>query len=77
MEISRCLFFYAKTYVYFLSRLNFSTAFSSNAVSICKSVQLDNVTRVEVSTRYLIHSIKPLDKKTENEVNSYLCRTKF
>ncbi|XP_001605732.2 phosphoribosylformylglycinamidine synthase [Nasonia vitripennis] len=49
-------------------RLNFSTAFSSNAVSICKSVQLDNVTRVEVSTRYLIHSTKPLDKKTENEV---------
>ncbi|XP_015603817.1 phosphoribosylformylglycinamidine synthase [Cephus cinctus] len=35
-------------------RLNFSTAFSSNAVSICKSVELGKVKRVEVSTRYLI-----------------------
>jgi len=39
--------------VYF--RLNFSTAFSSNAVSICISIGLTKVTRLEVSTRYLIH----------------------
>ncbi|CAG2063549.1 unnamed protein product, partial [Timema podura] len=36
-------------------RLNFSTAFSSNAVSICSSVGLHQVRRLEVSTRYLIH----------------------
>ncbi|KAJ1521156.1 hypothetical protein ONE63_002851 [Megalurothrips usitatus] len=35
-------------------RLNFSTAFSSNAVSICQKVGLIGVTRVEVSVRYLI-----------------------
>ncbi|XP_014278161.1 phosphoribosylformylglycinamidine synthase isoform X1 [Halyomorpha halys] len=36
-------------------RLNFSTAFSSNAVSICHSMGLKNVTRLEVSIRYLVH----------------------
>jgi len=36
-------------------RLNFSTAFSSNAVSICVSIGLTKITRLEVSTRYLIH----------------------
>ena len=40
-----CLLFY---------RLNFSTAFSTNAVSICHSVGLSSVTRVEMSRRYLI-----------------------
>ena len=35
-------------------RLNFSTAFSTNAVSICHSVGLSSVTRVEVSCRYLV-----------------------
>lgn len=35
-------------------RLNFSTAFSSNAVSICNSVGLTGVARLEVSTRYLV-----------------------
>lgn len=35
-------------------RLNFSTAFSSNAVSICQKVGLTNVSRVEVSVRYLV-----------------------
>ncbi|XP_012269939.2 phosphoribosylformylglycinamidine synthase [Athalia rosae] len=42
-------------------RLNFSTAFSSNAVSICKSVQLDCVKRLEVSTRYLIKYKSTID----------------
>ncbi|KAJ9594364.1 hypothetical protein L9F63_014206 [Diploptera punctata] len=36
-------------------RLNFSTAFSSNAVSICNSIGLEKVVRLEVSTHYLIH----------------------
>ena len=34
--------------------MNFSTPFSTNAVSICKSAGLDCVTRVEYSLRYLI-----------------------
>jgi phosphoribosylformylglycinamidine synthase len=37
-----------------LSRLNFSTAFSTNAVSIFNALGLKKVTRVEASTRYLI-----------------------
>ncbi|KAM9849326.1 phosphoribosylformylglycinamidine synthase [Aulostomus maculatus] len=35
-------------------RLNFSTAWSTNAVSICQSAGLANVTRVELSRRFLI-----------------------
>lgn len=35
-------------------RLNFSTAFSTNAVSICQSIGLSKVERVEQSRRYLI-----------------------
>lgn len=35
-------------------RLNFSTPFSTNAVSICQSVGLTAVKRVERSVRYLI-----------------------
>ena len=35
-----------------LSRLNFSTPFSTNAVSICKSIGLPQITRIEVSVRY-------------------------
>ncbi|KAK7096705.1 phosphoribosylformylglycinamidine synthase-like [Littorina saxatilis] len=35
-------------------RLNFSTAFSTNCTSICRSVGLARVQRVEYSTRYLI-----------------------
>uniref|UniRef100_A0A8B9HZA3 Phosphoribosylformylglycinamidine synthase n=1 Tax=Astyanax mexicanus TaxID=7994 RepID=A0A8B9HZA3_ASTMX len=38
----------------FSFRLNFSTAWSTNAVSICQSAGLDLVTRVEVSRRHLI-----------------------
>uniref|UniRef100_A0A672ZJ90 Phosphoribosylformylglycinamidine synthase n=1 Tax=Sphaeramia orbicularis TaxID=375764 RepID=A0A672ZJ90_9TELE len=34
--------------------LNFSTAWSTNAVSICQSAGLTNVTRVELSRRFLI-----------------------
>ncbi|XP_076446013.1 phosphoribosylformylglycinamidine synthase-like isoform X2 [Babylonia areolata] len=35
-------------------RLNFSTAFSTNCVSICRSIGLEHVTRVEYSVRFLI-----------------------
>lgn len=57
-------------------RLNFSTAFSSNAVSICVSIGLTKITRLEVSTRYLIHweqdglAISP---GVEEEVCEYVC----
>ncbi|MBN3298434.1 PUR4 synthase, partial [Amia calva] len=52
-------------------RLNFSTAWSTNAVSICGSVGLREVTRVEISHRVLI---KPRDgqsrKLTDGEMDS-------
>lgn len=40
--------------VSFLPRLNFSTAWSTNTVSICQSAGLANITRVELSRRFLI-----------------------
>lgn len=41
-----------------LLRLNFSTAWSTNTVSICQSAGLTNVTRVELSRRFLIKVYK-------------------
>lgn len=35
-------------------RLSFATAFSTNAVSVCKNVGLDTVTRLELSRRYVL-----------------------
>ncbi|RLU21996.1 hypothetical protein DMN91_006375 [Ooceraea biroi] len=49
-------------------RLNFSTAFSTNAVSICKSVNLDKVTRIEVAIRYRIKHNRTLNKQVENAI---------
>uniref|UniRef100_A0A4W6D2E1 Phosphoribosylformylglycinamidine synthase n=1 Tax=Lates calcarifer TaxID=8187 RepID=A0A4W6D2E1_LATCA len=42
-------------------RLNFSTAWSTNAVSICQSAGLTNVTRVELSRRFLIKTVTELN----------------
>ena len=39
-------------------RSNFSTAFSTNAVSICQSCGLNQVTRLEKSRRYLLVSTR-------------------
>ncbi|XP_068174777.1 phosphoribosylformylglycinamidine synthase isoform X2 [Antennarius striatus] len=47
-------------------RLNFSTAWSTNTVSICQSVGLTHVTRVEVSRRFLI---KPRNGQSVKELN--------
>uniref|UniRef100_A0A7N6BYI4 Phosphoribosylformylglycinamidine synthase n=1 Tax=Anabas testudineus TaxID=64144 RepID=A0A7N6BYI4_ANATE len=47
--------FYCRVAVLSL-RLNFSTAWSTNAVSMCRSAGLTNVTRVELSRRFLIKS---------------------
>nr|XP_034190946.1 phosphoribosylformylglycinamidine synthase isoform X1 [Osmia lignaria] len=53
-------------------RLNFSTAFSSNAVSICKSVHLHKVTRIEVMTRYYIKYNGVIDKTVEDAMTDVL-----
>ncbi|XP_066592110.1 phosphoribosylformylglycinamidine synthase isoform X2 [Prorops nasuta] len=53
-------------------RLNFSTAFSSNALSICDSVQLDKVVRIEVSTRYWIKHNEVVDKNLEDAITNLL-----
>jgi len=51
-------------------RLNFSTAFSTNAVSICKAVGLP-VVRLEVATRYLLRWPKKADRNVEQQVVSF------
>ncbi|CAN6298028.1 unnamed protein product [Urochloa humidicola] len=51
-------------------RMTFSTAFSTNAVSICKSLSLEEVTRLERSRRYLLrleHGSDPLDESQLKE----------
>ncbi|XP_015119101.1 phosphoribosylformylglycinamidine synthase [Diachasma alloeum] len=53
-------------------RLNFSTPFSSNAVSICKSLELRSITRLEVSTRYFIKCHGKIDKTCENAIVNVL-----
>ncbi len=41
-------------------RMNFSTAWSTNAVSICRACGLDVIKRIERSRRYLLRTGKPL-----------------
>ena len=41
-------------------RLNFSTAWSTNAVSICRACELDKIGRIERSRRYLLRTSSPL-----------------
>ncbi|XP_043267465.1 phosphoribosylformylglycinamidine synthase [Venturia canescens] len=53
-------------------RLNFSTAFSSNAVSIFKSVGVDKITRVEAGMRYLVKHRGTMSKETEESIVSVL-----
>ncbi|KAH7528903.1 probable phosphoribosylformylglycinamidine synthase, chloroplastic/mitochondrial [Ziziphus jujuba] len=48
-------------------RLSFSTAWSSNAVSICRACGLTEVTRLERSRRYLLYSKGPLQEHQINE----------
>ncbi|KAM4698098.1 phosphoribosylformylglycinamidine synthase [Rhinophrynus dorsalis] len=49
-------------------RLNFSTAASTNAVSICRSVGLSSVDRIECSRRYLIKFQTRPDKSEEQKL---------
>ncbi|XP_078050163.1 phosphoribosylformylglycinamidine synthase [Augochlora pura] len=53
-------------------RLNFSTAFSSNAVSICKSVHLHKIIRIEATIRYCIKHNGNFDKTLENAITETL-----
>ena len=50
-------------------RMNFSTAWSTNAVSICHACGLDEIRRIERSRRYLL---KTTSKLTENERSAFL-----
>lgn len=52
-------------------RLNFSTAFSTNAVAICQAVGLP-VVRLEVATRYLLRWPKKAATAVEQEVSVLL-----
>lgn len=49
-------------------RLNFSTAWSTNAISIFHACGLDNIPRAECSRRYLLHCSEPL---TEEEKTAF------
>ncbi len=42
-------------------RLNFTTAWSTNAVSVCRACSLDRVLRIEPSRRYLVRTDRALD----------------
>ncbi|KAL5554538.1 hypothetical protein UlMin_041939 [Ulmus minor] len=48
-------------------RLSFTTAWSSNAVSICRACGLTEVTRMERSRRYLLYSKGPLQEHQISE----------
>ncbi|KAF3433666.1 hypothetical protein FNV43_RR24769 [Rhamnella rubrinervis] len=48
-------------------RLSFTTAWSSNAVSICRACGLTEVTRLECSRRYLLYSKGPLQEQHIND----------
>lgn len=60
----------------FMFRLNFSTPFSSNVLSICKSVNLNFIKRFEKSTRYLIILI-PNHKLTAEMIDQVLILPKL
>ena len=53
-------------------RLNFSTPFSTNAVAICKSIGLEKITRIEVSTRYFIQTHKKLSDADVEQMSAVL-----
>uniref|UniRef100_A0A3B4B5Y2 Phosphoribosylformylglycinamidine synthase n=1 Tax=Periophthalmus magnuspinnatus TaxID=409849 RepID=A0A3B4B5Y2_9GOBI len=53
-------------------RLNFSTAWSTNAVSICQSVGLTNVSRIELSRRFLIKPLNPDDGNCEEDIKKLI-----
>ena len=52
-------------------RLNFSTAWSTNAICIFHACGLTNIPRAECSRRYLVHCSEPL---TEEEKTAFTSR---
>ena len=52
-------------------RLNCSTAWSTNAISIFHACGLDNIPRAECSRRYLLHCSEPL---SEEEKQSFISK---
>ena len=52
-------------------RMTFTSAFSSNAVSICQACNLP-IDRLEKSRRYLFHSSGPLSQNAANTIKSML-----
>ena len=52
-------------------RLNFSTAWSTKAISIFHACGLDNIPRAECSRRYLLHCSEPL---SEEEKQSFISK---
>jgi phosphoribosylformylglycinamidine synthase len=52
-------------------RMTFSTAFSTNAVSICKSLSLVEVTRLERSRRYLLRLEPGSDPLDESQLKEF------
>lgn len=53
-------------------RFNFSTSQSTNSVSICNSLGLKNIVRLEVSRRYEINSSKAIEKPMQDKIVSLL-----
>lgn len=51
-------------------RLNFSTAWSTNAICIFHACGLTNIPRAECSRRYLVHSTEPLTKEEKTAFTS-------
>jgi len=47
-------------------RMNFTTTYSTNATSICRSCKLDTIKRIERSRRYLVRSEKPLNTQEKS-----------
>lgn len=45
-------------------RMSFQSAWSTNAVSICRSCGLSQIKRLEQSRRYLLRSAAPLSPET-------------
>ena len=53
-------------------RMTFTTAWSTNAVSICNACGIDAITRIERSRRYQLESSSPISKDAQNAFLSAL-----
>ena len=60
------------TLLEFGPRFNFQTPFSSNAISICKSINLGQISRLEQSYRYLIDVKIPDNDSVREQIYNWL-----